>query len=109
MFRFISIAVCFFNPGFHHVNSLNTFDTWSETIKVASMSDCPVVVTSYTEYESPRDLDRFQNETANNAKKMELIHGPSLNAYASQRPERNFISDEIVPVIFKNYFCFVLK
>lgn len=88
---------------------MNGYDTWSETIKVASQSDCPLVVTSYTEFESPRDLDRFKHETANHAKQMDLIYGPSLNQYASQRPERNFISDELVPLIFKNYFCFVLK
>lgn len=101
--------VCFFNPGFHHINSLNGFDTWSETIKLTSMAECPVVITSYTEYESPRDLDRFHNESINYGKQMTLIYGPNLNPYASQRPERNFISDEIVPLIFKNYCCFVLK
>ncbi|XP_031622013.1 muscle M-line assembly protein unc-89-like [Contarinia nasturtii] len=101
--------ICFFNPGFHHVNSLNGIDTWSPTIKIASSSGCPVVITSYTEYESPRDLERFQSESANGGKQMNLVHGPELNAYASQRPERNFISDEIAPLIFKNYFCFIMK
>lgn len=67
------------------------------------------MVTSYTEYESPRDLDRFQTESANGGKQMTLIHGPEFNVYSSQRPERNFISDEIVPLIFKNYFCFIMK
>lgn len=101
--------VCFFNPGFHHINSLNGMDTWSETIKIASSSGCPLIVTSYTEYESPRDLDRFQMESMNGGKQMTLIHGPEFNVYSSQRPERNFISDELVPLIFKNYYCFIMK
>lgn len=104
-----SVAVCFFNPGFHHINSLNGYDTWTETIKIASNMDCPIVVTSYTEYESPRDLERFQRESANGERQRNVIFGPAPNVYASQRPERNFISDEIVPLIFKNYYCFILK
>lgn len=71
--------------------------------------DCPIIVTSYTEYESPRDLERFQKESANGERKRNVIFGPAPNVYASQRPERNFISDEIVPLIFKNYYCFILK
>lgn len=84
-------------------------DAWSETIKNAASAGCPVIVTSYTEYESPRDLERFQMDMAKIDKQMTLIHGPQFNAYSSQRPERNFISDEVSPLIFKNFFCFIMK
>lgn len=48
-------------------------------------------------------------EANNGEKEMRVLYEPKLNPYSSQRPERNFISDDVVPLIFKNYFCFILK
>lgn len=67
---------------------------------------CPIVVTSYTEIESPRDLERLQKESD---RPLSVVQSPHINPFASQRPERNFISDEIAPMIFKNFFCFCVK
>lgn len=110
-FIFIFISVCFFNPGLHRITGFNGLDTWPETIKVATSLACPIVVTSYTEYESPRDLERFQMESTKggHGTQLSIVHPPQMNHYSSQRPERNFISDEVAPLIFKNFYSFILK
>lgn len=68
--------------------------------------NCPILVTSYTELESPRDLERLQLEAD---RSLEIVQPPQVNSFSSQRPERNFISDEIAPMIFKNYYVFIVK
>lgn len=98
--------VCFFNPGLYRTTGFNGLDTWPLTIKSATSMNCPVVVTSYTEVESPRDLDRIQKESD---RPLTVVQSPHINPFASQRPERNFISDEVAPMIFKNFFCFSVK
>ena len=52
------------------------------------------------------DLARLEKESK---RELKIIHAPAINPFASQRPDRNFISDEIVPMIFKNYFLFIVK
>lgn len=99
-------VVCFYNPGLYRATGFNGLDTWPDTIKAAVSFDCPVTVTSYTEIESPRDLDRLQKEAGRD---LQIIQAPHINPFASQRPERNFISDEIAPMIFKNFYCFTCK
>lgn len=99
--------VCFFNPGLYRSTGFNGDDTWPETIRSAAAQRVPIVVTSYTEVEAPRDLERLQREAAKC--ELSLVLAPHVNPFASQRPERNFISDEVAPMIFKNYYCFVCK
>lgn len=85
-------------------------DTWPETIQSSLRFDCPVVVTSYTEFESPLDMAQIQ-KVANDmlGRTLDVLQAPSVNPFASQRPERNFISDDVAPMIFKNYYHFVVK
>lgn len=100
------ITVCFFNPGLHRSTGFNELDTWPETIRSAVSYDCPIIVTSYTEVESPLDFARLEKECN---KTLNVLKSPDVNPFSSYRPERNFISDEIAPMIFKNYYCFIVK
>lgn len=107
----ITLSVCFFNPGLHRVSGFNGLDTWSETIRASINLNCPILLTSYTDVDSARELERFQSEVArlDKDRKLTMIQPPQKNAYASKRPERNFISDDVAPLIFKNYLYFIVK
>lgn len=98
--------ICFFNPGLHRSTGFGSLDTWPQTIVAATDAGCPILVTAYTEFESPLDLARLQKEAK---RPLEVIQAPVHNPFASQRPDRNFISQEIEPMIFKNYFYFMVK
>lgn len=98
--------ICFFNPTFHHLRS-SKFDKWDESVRAAMSQKCPIVVTSYTEYESPLDLAFLEEEVSHFD--YEVVQKPTLNPFCSKKPERNFVSDEIVPLIFKNYYYFVVR
>lgn len=106
MITFIYFTVCFFNAGLYRSTGFNGLDTWPETIQSAVSLNCPIVVTSYTEIESPKDLERIEKDAK---QELKIIQYPIANPYTSQRPERNFISDEIAPMIFKNYYCFIVQ
>lgn len=84
-------------------------DTWPETIESSLKLNCPIVVTSYTEVESPLDFAQIQRFASCREKPLEVVQPPAVNPFASQRPERNFISDDVAPMIFKNYYYFVVK
>lgn len=88
------------------MTGFNGIDTWPDTIQFTASLNCPIIVTSYTEIESPKDLERLQKEVK---RELVVLQSPTLNPYTSQRPERNFISDEIAPMIFKNFYCFIVK
>lgn len=98
--------ICFFNPGLHRSTGFGSLDTWPKTIATATSAGCPLVVTAYTEYECPLDLARLQREAK---RALEVVQPPVANPFASQRPDRNFISEETSPMIFKNYYYFVVK
>lgn len=67
---------------------------------------CPIGVTAYTEYESPLDFLRFIREAQQT---VDIILPPVRNPFASKKPERNFISDNEAPFIFKNFYCFLIS
>jgi mitochondrial splicing suppressor protein 51 len=98
--------ICFFNPGLHRHTGYSNYDTWPRTIKAATASKQPIIVTAYTKLEVPLDLERLDQESD---RTLTIVQEPTLNRFASQRPERNFISDELSPMIFKNYYYFVVK
>ncbi|KFB37740.1 hypothetical protein ZHAS_00005053 [Anopheles sinensis] len=98
--------ICFFNPGLHRFTGYAGLDSWPQTIRTASDAGCPMLVTAYTELESPLDLERLQRESS---RALKVIRPPSVNPFGSKRPDRNFISDETAPMIFKNYFYFVVQ
>lgn len=81
-------------------------DTWPETIGAASSLRVPIVVTAYTEYESPLDFERFVEECG---RELKIVQKPTENPFSSIKPERNFISDNEAPLMFKNYFYFVVE
>lgn len=99
--------ICFFNAGLHRTNSFKGFDTWPRTIKAAFNRNVPVVVTSSAEYESALDLQRileiFDGEN------IKVIQEPTRNPYASIKPERNFIQEDVAPLIFKNFVYFIAQ
>ncbi|XP_055383685.1 uncharacterized protein LOC129613580 [Condylostylus longicornis] len=98
--------ISFYNPGLHRSTGFQDMDTWPLTIKEAAKAFCPIVITSYTHYESPLDLKRFLNYSN---RTINIIQPPSVNIFKSSKPERNFISDETVPLIFKNFYSFILQ
>ncbi|XP_052861405.1 uncharacterized protein LOC128268377 [Anopheles cruzii] len=98
--------ICFFNPGLHRTTGYAGVDSWPRTIRDATGAGCPIVVTSYTELESPLDLQRLVQESV---RPLQIIQGPTVNPYGSKRPDRNFISDETAPMIFKNYYYFLVQ
>ncbi|XP_061397543.1 uncharacterized protein LOC133333231 [Musca vetustissima] len=98
--------ICFFNAGLYRSTGFNMEDTWPETINAAANLNVPIVVTAYTEYESPLDLERFLEE---GGREMKMLEKPSENLFSSVKPERNFISDDEAPFMFKNYYSFVLR
>ncbi|KAH8405256.1 hypothetical protein KR222_000676, partial [Zaprionus bogoriensis] len=98
--------VCFFNPGLYRATGYAQQDTWPDTIRAALSLKCPVVVTSYTKYEAPLDMSHFLSESNRH---VNVVLPPTTNPFGSQKPERNFISDDDAPFMFKNYQCFVVE
>lgn len=96
--------ICLFNPGLYRETGYDGNDTWPKTIQRFCRAKVPVVVTSYTEIEIPRDIQRIQSIA-----KVEIILEPQKNPFASIKPDRNFVSDDIVPLMYKNYCLSVVK
>lgn len=97
--------VCFFNPGLYRKTAANGQDTWPPTIWAAVDQNCPILVTAYTEFEMPYDLDAIIDV----ADHIKFVQMPAKNPFASIKPERNFLSEEMQSLIFKNYYYFVVK
>ncbi|XP_017862919.1 PREDICTED: uncharacterized protein LOC108613753 [Drosophila arizonae] len=98
--------VCFFNSGLYRATGYALEDTWPETIRATLSIKCPIVVTSYTKYEAPLDLSQFLNQSNRH---LTVVLPPTTNPFRSEKPERNFISDDDSPFMFKNYQCFVVE
>ena len=84
-------------------------NTWPETIISSLMLNCPIVITSYTEFESPLDLAQLERFSTAIKRPLDIVQESEVNPFASQRPERNFISDDVAPMIFKNFYHVVVK
>ncbi|KAH8270272.1 hypothetical protein KR018_006446 [Drosophila ironensis] len=98
--------VCFFNSGLYRSTGYALEDTWPDTIQASLNLRCPMVVTSYTKYEAPLDLVHFVNQSN---RPLNVVMPPTINPFASEKPERNFISDNEAPFMFKNFYCFVVE
>ncbi|KAH0951137.1 hypothetical protein HN011_004534 [Eciton burchellii] len=96
--------VCLFNPGLYRETGFNGRDTWPETIKEFCKTGVPVCVTSYTKYEIPRDMIRIKSLVD-----VETILEPRRNPFASIKPDRNFVSDDTAPLIYKNYCIAIVR
>ncbi|EDW94569.1 uncharacterized protein LOC6534173 [Drosophila yakuba] len=97
--------ICFFNCGLYRSTGFALEDTWPETIQAALNLNCPIVVTSYTKYEAPLDMVQFINQSNRH---LNVVMPPTVNPFTSEKPERNFISDNEAPFMFKNFYCFVV-
>lgn len=82
----------------------NGKDPWPRTINCILKQKIPFLVTSYTLNELQRDLSRVKECSEIDLK---VIIEPKFNCFASVRPDRNFISDDEMPLLFKNY-CYML-
>ncbi|KAH8380323.1 hypothetical protein KR009_010008 [Drosophila setifemur] len=98
--------VCFFNSGLYRSTGYAMEDTWPDTIQAALNLKCPIVVTSYTKYEAPLDMVHFINQSNRH---LNVVLPPTTNPFSSEKPERNFISDNEAPFMFKNFYCFVVE
>lgn len=96
--------VCLFNPGLYRATGFDGRDTWPETIKEFCKARVPVCVTSYTKHEIPREIIRIKSIAD-----VETILEPRRNPFASIKPDRNFVSDDTAPLIYKNYYITVIK
>lgn len=79
-------------------------DTWPQTIEKFCDYGVPILVTSYTEVELPHDLIRIRE-----FREVQVEQEPHRNPFASLKPERNFVSDDVAPLIYKNYFVSVFR
>ncbi|KAL7734981.1 hypothetical protein ACLKA6_011246 [Drosophila palustris] len=98
--------VCFFNSGLYRATGYALEDTWPDTIQASLNLKCPVVVTSYTKYEAPLDMSHFINQSNRH---LNVVLPPTTNPFGSEKPERNFISDDDAPFMFKNFQCFIVE
>ncbi|GBP03433.1 hypothetical protein EVAR_101798_1 [Eumeta japonica] len=98
--------ICAFNPNIHRAFVCNQNDPWTSTLRVISKTRAPFCLTSYTPNELDKDLAKIKNCAQS---ELRVIKGPSLNPYSSIRPDRNFISDDEMPLIFKNYYYMILS
>lgn len=96
--------VCLFNPGLYRETGFEGRDTWPETIREFCKTGVPICVTSYTKHEIPREMIRIKSITD-----VVTILEPQRNPYASIKPDRNFVSDDTAPLIYKNYYFAIVK
>ena len=98
--------ICFFNAGLNSKANFKGFDTWPKTIEKALQQRTPILVTSSTEHEAPFDLLRMQEIAGND---LIIMQEPTTNPFTSKKPERNFGSDDLVPLTFKNNSYIVVQ
>lgn len=94
--------VCAFNPNIQRTSTYKIEDIWPMTLKYIFKQRVPFLLTSYTLNELKRDIDRVKEYSKIDFK---IISEPKSNPFTSVRPDRNFITDHEIPLLFKNY-CF---
>lgn len=96
--------ICAFNPGLYRKTGFGGRDTWYETIREFCGKSKPVAITSYTADEMVWEMARV-----NSVAEIDVILQPRLNPYASIKPDRNFVSDDTNPLIYKNFYIAIIK
>ncbi|XP_013148417.1 PREDICTED: intracellular protein transport protein USO1 [Papilio polytes] len=96
--------VCAFNPNIHRSSLYNGVELWSSTINCIFKLKIPFLITSSTIKELKNDLEAIKKNTEVD---YNVVSEVKLNPFASVRPDRNFITDDESPLLFKNY-CFSL-
>lgn len=97
--------VCFFNPAIYRPG-FRGFDTWPRSVEAALLTGAPVVITAATEDECYLDLNRIKKITNDD---IVILLPPIKNPYRSTRPERNFASDDVDSIMFKNNYLFAIS
>ena len=97
-------VICLFNPGLYRETGFNGRDTWPMTIRKFCEKKIPVVITAYTEKEIPQDIARIKS-----VNDVQIILEPQKNPFAALKPDRNFVSDDTVPLMYKNNFVTIIK
>ena len=101
-FKLLLFSVCAFNPNIQRTSTYKIEDTWPMTLKYIFKQRVPFLLTAYTLNELKRDIDRVKECSKIDFK---MISEPKLNPFTSVRPDRNFITDHEMPLLFKNN-CF---
>ncbi|XP_043600064.1 uncharacterized protein LOC122575315 isoform X5 [Bombus pyrosoma] len=96
--------ICLFNPGLYRTTGFAGKDTWLETIREFSKTLAPTTITSYTAQEMLWEINRI-----NSVADVEVLLQPCKNPFASVKPDRNFVSDNTNPLIYKNYYITIVK
>ncbi|KAL0810690.1 hypothetical protein ABMA28_010019 [Loxostege sticticalis] len=96
--------VCAFNPSIKRSSMYNGKDPWPKTINCVLKLKTPFLITAYTMNELQKDLSRIKECSEVDHK---VVIEQKFNSFASVRPDRNFISDDEMPLLFKNY-CYML-
>ncbi|XP_072946308.1 uncharacterized protein [Epargyreus clarus] len=99
--------VCAFNPSIQRSSIYNGKDTWPTTISCILKLKTPFIISSYSLNELYRDMRRIKECSDLSGVTFKTIIDPKSNPFASVRPDRNFITDEEIPLLFKNY-CFAV-
>ncbi|XP_034826245.1 uncharacterized protein [Maniola hyperantus] len=94
--------VCAFNQNIHRAFAYN-IETWPSTINSILKQRVPFVLTSYSIEELRRDLGKVRECARVD---FNVVSEIKYNPFSSVRPDRNFITDHEIPLLFKNYcFC----
>lgn len=96
--------ICAFNPGLYRKTGFAGEDTWPETIREFCKTPTPVIVTSYTANEIFWEISRIKSIDP----EVGIILEPQRNPFASIKPDRNFVSDDTNPLIYKNYYVAIV-
>ena len=96
--------ICLYNPGLYRTTGFAGKDTWLETIREFSKTLAPTTITSYTAQEMLWEINRI-----NSVADVEVLLQPCKNPFASVKPDRNFVSDNTNPLIYKNYYITIVK
>lgn len=96
--------ICIYNPGLYRKTGFGGKDSWYETIREFCKASVPVTVTSYTKHEILWEIARI-----NSVADVQIVLQPRQNPFASVKPDRNFVSDDTDPLIYKNYYLTIVK
>ncbi|XP_045762620.1 centrosomal protein of 290 kDa [Maniola jurtina] len=96
--------VCAFNQNIHRAFAYD-IETWPSTINSILKQRVPFVLTSYSIEELRRDLGKVRECARVD---FNVVSEIKYNPFSSVRPDRNFITDHEIPLLFKNYcFCII--
>lgn len=96
------VSVCAYNPNIYRSSGYDV-DKWPSTINCILKRRVPFVVTSHSIEELRRDIGKLRECAKID---FNVVSEIKYNPFGSVRPDRNFITDHEIPLLFKNYcFC----